>query len=160
MKTFARAASFSLCMLALVACAPSASPPASTVSSSGDASQEAVARAGDVTVRASAVPTLSLSPEIATRYGIERNEDSVLLLVMVRRGTEESAVGARIQATATDLRGRPRPIEMRELRMGELLDYVGVVEADLPDTLRFDVQVTRNDGGTSNLQFTRDFRPQ
>lgn len=160
MNTHSKRALALLCALVLAACAPTASPPAARVSSMGDASQEAVARAGDVTVRASAVPTLSLSPEIATRYGIERDEDGVLLLVMVRRGARETAVGARIEATVTDLRGRPRTVDMRELRMGEVLDYVGVVQADLPDTLRFDLRVTREDGGSSTMQFTRDFRLQ
>ena len=49
---------------------------------------------------------------------------------------------------------------MRELRSGDLLDYAGTTAVDLPDTLRFEVVVTREGGATSTVQFNREFHPR
>ena len=154
-----------LCTAALTACGGNA-PPAP--SSRASASQEAVSRIGDVTIRASAVPTNALGEQVARQYGIARTDDTVMLLIGVRQGegAQETALPARIVATATDLRGRTRPIEMRELRSADpasgqaLLDYVGIADIAPPDTLRFDVQIVREGGATSQVQFSRDFYPR
>ena len=130
-------------------------------------SQEAVSQAGDATIRASAVQTSTLPPQVAAEYGIARDDRSVLLLVAVRRGPagQEAAVPARITATVTDLRGRRQAIAMREMRTKGpgtevLLDYIGTVELSPPDTLRFDLTVALDGGATSTLQFARDFFPR
>jgi len=126
--------------------------------------QEAVATSGDVTVRASTLQTLSLSPEVARRYGIARSENTVMLLVMTRQGASEAAVPADVQAKATDLRGQSRTLALRELRTQAgnetLIDYVGTLEISLPETLSFDINVTPRAGSTMSLQFTRDFVPR
>ncbi|BDU17713.1 DUF4426 domain-containing protein [Lysobacter auxotrophicus] len=153
--------------LALAACGGSSAPPAPPSPPSGaSATQEAVSRIGDVTIRASAIPTSSLSEQVARQYGIARGDDTVMLLIGVRRGdsAQETALPAQIIATATDLRGRKHVIDMRELRSGEgaaaLLDYVGTVDVSPPDTLRFDVQIVREGGATSQMQFSRDVYPR
>ncbi|MFZ5656206.1 MAG: DUF4426 domain-containing protein [Pseudomonadota bacterium] len=146
--------------LALAGCGGAPQPATAVPASS---MQEAVARAGDVTIRASVLPTAMLDERVARGYGIERSDRSAMLLVSLRRGPEgqETAVPARVLAKASDLRGRAQLVDMRKLRSeGGLLDYVGTVEIDAPDTLRFDVQVTRGDGATSSMQFTREFHPR
>ncbi|QSX75023.1 DUF4426 domain-containing protein [Lysobacter arenosi] len=149
-----------LLAIGLTACSggtPPAAAPAAPASQG-----EAVSRVGDVSVRANAMQTSALSPTVASQYGISRADNTVMLLVAVRQGPEaqEVALPARITATATDLRGRRQTIEMRELRSGDLLDYIGTAEATPPDTLRFDVTVVRENGATSTMQFTRDFYPR
>ena len=148
-----------LLALALAGCGrePSTPAPAATA-----APQEAISRIGDVTVRASVIQTSALSPAIAQQYGIARDERTVMLLVAVRRGPEarEISVPATITAHATDLRGGRHALAMRELRSGDLLDYVGTVEVSLPDTLRFDVEIVREGGARSTMQFSRDFYPR
>ena len=86
----------------------------------------------------------------------------MLLLVALRQGpqAQETSLPAQVTATVTDLRGRTQPVAMRELRSGELLDYVGVVEVAPPDTLRFDLVIVREGGARSTLQFTRDVYPR
>src|SRR5690606_16318367 len=88
----------------LLAACGSPSPPEGHA---GATMEEAVARAGDVTIRASVVPTASLNPAVARQYGIEPDGGSVLLLVGVRRGPDmqQASLAARVTATATDLRG-------------------------------------------------------
>ena len=158
---------FLSCLAALSGCGGNA-PPAAPSSASAPASQEAVSRIGDVTIRASAIPTATLSEQVARQYGIARSDATVMLLIGVRRGegAQETALPAQIVATATDLRGRTHPIQMRELRSGDpssgqaLLDYVGTVDVAAPDTLRFDVRIVREGGATSQMQFSRDFYPR
>lgn len=151
----------SLMCAVLAACGGSA-PPTPSSSSSNAVSQEAVSKIGDVTVRASAIPTSTLGEQVARQYGITRANNSVMLLIGVRQGSDaqETALPARITAVATDLRGRRHDIEMRELRSGDLLDYIGTIEISPPDTVRFDVTVVREGGATSQMQFSRDFYPQ
>jgi len=71
-----------------------------------------------------------------------------------------TALPASITASATDLRGGRQDIAMRELKSGDLVDYIGTVSATLPDTLRFDITVVRAGGATSTMQLQREFYPQ
>ncbi|KIQ97882.1 hypothetical protein TI01_0573 [Lysobacter sp. A03] len=144
----------------LTACSaePAAPVPAATLADS----QDTVVTIGDVTARATVMPTTMLGSLVAEKYGIRRADDQVMLLVGLRRGeaSAEISVPARIVATASDLRGGRRPIELRELSSGELMDYVGTVQVSLPDTLKFEIEITLEDGARKTMQFTRDFQPQ
>ncbi|HVR81634.1 MAG TPA: DUF4426 domain-containing protein, partial [Luteimonas sp.] len=135
----------------------------SNASTSTDGAQsDAIARVGDVSVRASVIQTSMLNEAIARQYDIARDPKTVLLLVAVRQGPDASAsaLPATITATATDLRGGKQDIAMRELKTGDLIDYVGTVTTTLPDTLRFDLTVVRAGGAISTLQLQREFYPQ
>ena len=144
------------------------STPATALPAGGPS--QAIVRVGDVTIRASAVQTSTLDAAVARGYGIPRDDNTILLLVMVRQGPDgdDTALPARITATVTDLRGQARPIAMRELRTDDpdsdsgrpLLDYIGTVDASLPDTLRFDVAIVRENGATATMQFNREFFPR
>ena len=144
----------------LTACSgqPAAPVPAATMAES----QDTVVTIGDVTARATVMPTATLGSLVAEKYGIRRADDQVMLLVGLRRGEEsaEVSVPARIVATASDLRGGRRPIELRELSSGDLMDYVGTLQLSLPDTLKFEIEITLEDGARKTMQFTRDFQPQ
>ena len=142
----------------LLAACGSPSPPEGHASAT---MEEAVARAGDVTIRASVVPTASLNPAVARQYGIEPDGGSVLLLVGVRRGPDmqQASLPARVTATATDLRGMRTAITMREIRSGDFIDYAGTVRLTPPETLRFDLEVELAAGAPSSLSFSRDVYP-
>lgn len=137
-------------------------PPAPVAGAGSASTQEAVARAGDATIRASVVPTSTLDASVARQYGIERSDRTALLLVGVRSGAEgaEVSVPARVEVKASNLGGQAELVDMRELRSGDLLDYVGVVTIEPPDTIRFDVRVTRDGGPSATMQFTREFYPR
>ena len=145
--------------LLLVACG--AEPPTRTAENS-PVPQQAIARVGDVTMRASVVQTSALGSGVASQYGIHRDDNTVMLLVAVRKGADaqEAALPAQVTATVTDLRGQRQTLALRELRTGDLLDYVGTVQTTLPETLRFDVKIVREGGATSSLQFSREFYPR
>lgn len=151
-----------LALTLLLAAGCGGEPPAATPAEGAPPPQEAVARVGDTTVRATALQTSQLGEAVAREYGLARDDGRVLLLVAVRRGAEgqETSVPARVTARVTDLRGRQQPVEMRELRSGDLLDYVGTTGVSPPDTLRFDIDVVAEDGTRADLQFTREFFPR
>ncbi|MEO7258369.1 MAG: DUF4426 domain-containing protein [Luteimonas sp.] len=162
----ARIAFAILPILAATACGgpqPSAPDAAhgSTASTAADRG-ESVVRIGDTSIRASVVQTSTLPGSVARQYGINRDPGTVLLLVAVRKGPDASAIAlpAQITATVTDLRGGRQEIVMRELRAGELLDYVGTLSTTLPETLRFDLKVAADGIGPTTLQFEREFYPQ
>src|SRR5690606_25461736 len=129
------------------------------VSTPVDAPTEAVSTVGDATVRASVVTTGSLGQAVADRYGIERGDDIVMLLVGLRRGegADEVSVPARITATASDLRGQRYAIGMREMESGALRGCDGTLQVDMPEILRFEQQIVREDGSSERMEFTREF---
>ena len=152
----------SCALLALLPLAGCDSEPAARMATPVTAPQEATLEVGDTTIRASVVQTSALNEQVASQYGIERDDGIVMLLVGLRQGppAEETSVPASVRATATDLRGQKHPIEMRELHAGDLVDYVGTVQVSLPDTLAFDVVIEREGKPDSTMQFSREFLPQ
>lgn len=125
------------------------------------AREEAVARADDLTVRASVVPTMAMGQAVADGYRIERDPRTQLLMIAVRRGdgVDETAVPARVVADAIDLRGVRQRVTLREVAHGDLTDHIGVVRLTPPDTLRFHVEVQTTGARPITLQFARDFYP-
>jgi hypothetical protein len=144
-----------LLCLALTACGEDSPKPAKRI----DTPQEAVSRIGDITIRANAMPTVNLNETVARGYGIPRRDGTLLLLVAVRQGPEgqDVALPATITATASNLQGQRQEIAMRELRTGDLVDYVGTVVVSPPDTLSFDLKIVLEGGASSMVQFSRDF---
>jgi len=149
-------------LLTLLSLAGCDSEPAPRIAAPMTAPQEAILQAGDTTIRASVVQTSALNEVVARQYGIERDDEIVMLLVGLRRGpaATETSVPAAVTATVTDLRGQKQVIDMRELHSGELVDYVGTVQASLPDTLAFELAIAREGKPTSKMQFSREFSPQ
>ncbi|WP_242111267.1 DUF4426 domain-containing protein [Luteimonas aquatica] len=164
----------------LGACGGGQRPEQAREQADAQAREEAVVRAGDVLVRANAIPTSLLGEAVAREYGIARADNAVMLLVVVRRvaGDQETALPARVTASASDLLGKRQEIALREVRSGlretrtgsesprqsdggsTYLDYVGVATVIAPDTLRFDIAVDAGDGRRARLQFNRDFFPR
>lgn len=133
----------------LAGCAPDA-PPA--------APHEEVLQRGDTTVRATVMQTSTLSEAIAARYGIERGDDRVMLVVGVRQGPAEDPAEATVTATATDLRGRRHAIPLHALEAGGLVDHVGSLRVELPATLSFEIEVRPEGQHPVRMQFNHDFR--
>ncbi len=143
--------------VALAGCGGPAPNPGSEASS--QAQREASVRVGDIVARANAIPTTSLGGSVAAQYGITRDAKTVMVLVSVRRGAQESAIPARVSTTTTDLLGKRQTITMREIRSGEFVDYVGVANLIAPDTLQFDIAIVAEHAQRMRLQFNRDFFP-
>lgn len=124
-------------------------------------SQQVETRIGDVSVYAVAMPTVAIPAVVASEHGIERRDDVVMLRVSGRRGESGSEVSVPLQVRArvTDLRGQTQALEMKEVLAAGLVDYVGTVETQIPDTLRFEIGVTTPSGASETLQLTREVQP-
>ena len=106
-----------------------------------------------------AVQTDKLPEQVVRRYGVPRDARTVLLVMSLRQGEDADARALsahRIQATATDLLGRKQTVSMREMRDGELIDYIGTAQVSPPDTLRFEVTAD-NGHGIHRAKFNRDY---
>ncbi|QDH69320.1 DUF4426 domain-containing protein [Marilutibacter alkalisoli] len=155
-------AAAALAAFALVAgCGRSPSTPSEGRRDGAAMMEEAVATAGDVTVRASVVSTARLNEAVARQYGVERNRGRVLVLVGVRQGPEsdEASLPAVVRAEVSDLRGVRQRLVLEEVRSGDLIDHAGSVRVTPPDTLRFDISVEPEGKAPIRLQFNRDIFP-
>lgn len=139
-----------LAAVLLAGCGNAPEPPA--------APQEQVLQRGDLTVRATVMQTSTLSEAIAARYGIERGDEVVMLMVGVRQGPAETSLAATVTASATELGGRRHAIAMRELRAGGVVDHIGTLRVELPTTLDFDLEIRRSGQPPLRMDFNRDFR--
>ena len=146
-----------LLCLALAACGNDAPKSAQRI----DTPHEQVSRVRDITIRANVLPTAQLNEAMARAYGIERGERKAMLLISVRQGPDgqDTSLPATVQAAATNLHGQRQEIVMREVRTGELIDYVGTADASPPDTLSFDIKIVREGAATETMTFSRDFAP-
>lgn len=146
----------SLPLALLAACGGKPAPPPRA-----DAQPPAELRAGDVTVRATTLPTLQLNDAMARAYGVERDAGSVLLVVGLRRGPQasETSVPGTVTAVATDLLGKRQQIALRAIDSGGYVDHVGVVRVSMPDSLRFRVEARPQAASPATLEFHRDFFP-
>ena len=146
---------------ALAGCGGGPAPTAASASQQDAQSTEAESTLGNATVHVSAVPTSQLPESVARQYGIARAPNRILLLVNLR--DLGAGPAPTITATVTDLQGHSNPLALHEVRVdpadAQTVDYVGTVDAALPDTLRFGV-VARRAGATASVQLSRDFYPE
>jgi hypothetical protein len=145
------------CMLA--ACSGGGSPEPVAASQQSQ-SAEAESTVDGTTVHVTAVQSSQLPDSVARQYGIERSPRRILLLVNLR---DAGKVAPTITATVTDLQDHTTPVDLREVHVAQsgtpTTDYIGTVDASLPDTLRFTV-VAKRGGSTASVQLSRDFYPQ
>ncbi|GAB2495713.1 DUF4426 domain-containing protein [Arenimonas alkanexedens] len=117
-------------------------------------------RAGDITVHYNALPTTSLSPDIARSNGITRSANRALVNIAVRKGEPgaDRALAAEVTVAATNPSGQRVNLRMREVREGEAIYYLGEARTSGIETLTFDVAVTPEGATTPiRVQFRQEF---
>ena len=156
--------SLALCFaFALTACGHDASPSTTAVAAAttpGDAANDATATSNGITLRANVVETQDLQESVAKSYGIAREPNQALLLLTVRNAKGDNATPVSLQATVSDLKGGARPLPLREIRVGDFVDRIGLVPVNAPDTLTFEVRAQLAPGSTSTVRLSRDFYPR
>ncbi len=114
-----------------------------------------------VVVHYNAVPTTSLTPEVARQYGITRSASRALLNVAVQRRTDAplpQAISASVTAAAVLPTGQRQSIALREVREGEAIYYLGEVRISHGDELRFELEVAPEGGGRPlQVRFSQTF---
>lgn len=123
----------------------------------GDSQQ----RFGEYVVHFSAQRTDMLTPAIASTYGIVRSKNRAMLNVAVikdKEGTPGMPVRARVEAKATNLTGQLKTLQLREIREGDAVYYIGETSVADMETLLFDIQVSPQDSDkTFNVRFQQQF---
>jgi hypothetical protein len=105
--------------------------------------------------------TSQLSPEVASAYGIQRSGTRGLLNIAVLKKEDDglnTPVTARVSATATNLAGQRRDLEMQEIRDQDAIYYVATFRFHNEEHLNFRVSVQpEGQGRTREFSFRQQF---
>ncbi len=116
---------------------------------------------GDLTVHYNVITTDTLTPEIARAYNITRSKYRGLLTVSVLRPNKLGVgepVAAKMDAYAVNLSEQLRNIDMREVREGRAIYYLGTFSVAPQETLRFTVNI-HAEGTKNKLEFQQVLLP-
>lgn len=116
---------------------------------------------GDLTVHYNVITTDTLTPEIARAYNITRSKYRGLLTVSVLRPNKLGVgepVAAKMDAYAVNLSEQLRNIDMREVREGRAIYYLGTFSVAPQETLRFTVNI-HAEGVKNKLEFQQVLLP-
>lgn len=104
---------------------------------------------GDYVVHYNTLNTNFLQPQVAQAYGITRSANRALLNVTVLKkvlNNPGTPVDAKVTATAVNLTGQLREIDIREVRdPGGAIYYLGVLPVHNLETYEFTVNVSIED---------------
>ena len=94
---------------------------------------------GEYVVHYNALPSTSISPDVARQYAITRSANRALLNIAVLR--QGKPVTATLSGSATNLAGQRQELAVREVREGEAIYYLAEPGVANQDTLAFQVDV-------------------
>jgi hypothetical protein len=116
---------------------------------------------GDYEIHYNALATEDLAPDVARAYGLSRSRNVGMLTVAVLKRDASGAlqpVAAEVKATAVTLTARLTPLELKEVREGGAIYYIGQYRLSRPETLRFSLQIQpQGEPRRFDLQFQRTF---
>lgn len=121
-------------------------------------------RTGDVTVHFNAVPTTTLTPEVARGYGVTRSANRALVNIAVRQGTPgaDRALPAQVRLVAINQAGQRNDLRAREVREGDAIYYLAEARISGHETLTFELEVTpaAEGAGPMRATFQQEFFPE
>lgn len=117
---------------------------------------------GNYEIHFNAVRTDTLSPQIASSYGIQRSSSRVMLNVTILRKQADHAprmpVEAAVAVDAYNLNGQLKNLEMRRVSEGEAIYYIGEVSISGNEILVFDIAATpAGEAAPLAVKFKREF---
>jgi hypothetical protein len=115
---------------------------------------------GPIEVHYNALTTDELLPEVARAYKIDRSKTRGLVTMSVLKQNEVGAlspVPARLTIYATNLNQQLANIEMREIKEGSAIYYLGEFRVTPPDTLKFTATVEVNGQPKREVVFNQKF---
>lgn len=116
---------------------------------------------GDYQVHYNAFPSDTLTPQIASAYGIVRSKNRVILNIAVtRKQTDRPAtsVPAFVNITAANLNGQVKSVRMKQVHEDNAVYYLGLLSVSDDETLIFDVDVTpEGETQTHHVHFQQTF---
>lgn len=115
---------------------------------------------GAYTIHYNAISTNDLLPEVARSYKIERSKTRGLVTMSVLKQNEVgvlSPVPARLTVYVTNLNQQLANVEMREIKEGTAIYYLGEFRVTPPDTLKFTATVEVAGEPRRELVFNQKF---
>ena len=116
---------------------------------------------GDYVLHFNAIVTDQLTENVARQYGIVRSRNRAILNVSMLRkeeGTMGIPVTGSVSASAINLNGQFRNIDLREIREGTAVYYIGETSIMDGETLIFTVDATPiNESSRFNVRFMKQF---
>ncbi|MDT3706910.1 MAG: DUF4426 domain-containing protein [Thiobacillus sp.] len=115
---------------------------------------------GPLEIHYNALTTDELLPDVARTYKIERSKTRGLLTISVLKRNNvgvASPVPAKISVYATNLSQQLANIEMREVKEGNAIYYLGEFRVTPPDTLKFNATVEVTGEPKRELVFNQQF---
>jgi hypothetical protein len=124
--------------------------------------EESFREFGNYDVHFNAVRTDTLTPQIASSYGIQRSRNRVMLNVTILRKQADHAprvpVDATVAVDAYNLNGQLKNLEMRRVSEGEAIYYIGEVSISGTEILVFDISATPSgENAPLTVKFKREF---
>ena len=149
--------------LALAACGrgESTASAAGATTSGAQAQASATTTVGGVTLHTSTIAIADLNNTVATRYGIDRAQQGLMLLVTVRDAAGNGIEPGDLQlaATAAALPDPPKPLELRAIGTDGMTDYIGVLQARAPASVQFRLTATRS-GSRADIATSAELYPR
>ena len=116
---------------------------------------------GNFEVHYNAVRTDQITPDVARAYGIERSGNRVLLNVSMLAKSPDgrtTPTDGAVQATAYNLNGQLKSLEMRRVQEATSVYFIGEVGISGNEILVFDIDARPRDGsGPYSIKFKREF---
>jgi hypothetical protein len=116
---------------------------------------------GDFEIHYNALRTDELAAEVARAYGIERSPNRVMLNVSLLRKNPDGStrpVDGAVSATAYNLNGQLKDLQMRRITEGPSVYFIGEVGIAGAEILVFDIEAMPQNGGSQyKAQFKREF---
>ena len=154
-----RAVCIIVACLALAACGrgETVAPASSTATSTASATTTV----GGVTLHTSTIAIADLNDTVATRYGIDRAQEGLILLVTVRdaAGNGIEPGDLRLTATAAALPDPPKPLELHAIGTDGMTDYIGLLQARAPASVQFKLTATRG-GSRADIATSAELYPR
>lgn len=108
------------------------------------AQAEQAQKFGDVEIHYNALSTQDLTPEVARNYKLTRSKSRGLLTISILKKNNMGAsypVPAEVRVNAITVYNQLSKVDMREIKEGSAIYYLGEYGIVLPETLKFDISV-------------------
>lgn len=116
---------------------------------------------GDYVVHYNALTTDMIPPMVARENDITRSKNRAMLNVVVLKkvlGASGQPIGASVNGKATDITGKYRSLEFREVREPNAIYYIAEFPVSHEQRLSFDINVVpEGEKETLNVKFRQQF---
>lgn len=112
---------------------------------------------GELDVHYNAFNSGFLQPDIAAAAGLTRSKTLGVLNVAVLKSGKASA--AKVTGTVTDLLGKARPLEFKQVTESGAIYYLAQFPFEQREVLRFKLSVQVGEGAANSLDFNQEFFP-